>query len=92
MPRNCKDCGVDTFPRTHGSCEDYMVHHAIWLAAGMQDHRDGEGASAGCHNYLCVGCLEKRLGRELTAADFIDVPINRETDLDTPRLRARKRQ
>jgi hypothetical protein len=42
--------------------------------------------------FLCVGCLEKRLGRELTAEDFPDAPINHQHDLDTPRLAARKKQ
>jgi hypothetical protein len=44
--------------------EDFMVHDEIWAAAGMD------------RGYLCVGCLEARLGRELTRADFTDVPVN----------------
>lgn len=31
--------------------------------------------------FLCVGCLERRLGRLLTPADFTDAPVNR---LDCP--------
>jgi hypothetical protein len=42
--------------------------------------------------FLCIGCLEKRLGRELTAEDFPDCPINHQHDLDTPRLASRKKQ
>jgi hypothetical protein len=42
--------------------------------------------------FLCVGCLEKRLGRQLTAEDFPDYPINHQHDLDTPRLASRKKQ
>jgi len=40
--------------------EVYMVRDAIWKEAGME----GWG---GC---LCVGCLEKRLGRRLRPKDF----------------------
>jgi len=30
---------------------------------------------------LCIGCLEKRLGRMLHARDFTDVPINQVADM-----------
>lgn len=26
--------------------------------------------------FLCISCLERRLGRELVRADFIDAPVN----------------
>jgi len=72
----CVDCGINTSPRTgkrglrrKGRCESYMVQKAVWEEAGME--RDG--------GYLCIGCLERRLGRMLTPRDFTDVPIN---DLD----------
>lgn len=35
-----------------------MVHDEVWAAAGL-----GKGR-------LCVGCIETRLGRPLTRADF----------------------
>jgi hypothetical protein len=41
--------------------EVYMVHKAVWQKAGMEPW-------GGC---LCIGCLEKRLGRRLTAKDFL---------------------
>jgi hypothetical protein len=56
----CVDCGADT------SDEYYGVHDAVWLAANMAV--DG--------GMLCIGCLETRIGRNLTAVDFIDAPIN----------------
>lgn len=56
-----------------------MVAHALWAAA--------DGPARG---YLCVGCLERRLGRELTAADFMDVPLNEPLDCDSARLADRK--
>src|ERR1700682_327602 len=42
-------------------CEIYMIEPKVWEAAGM-------GPMAGC---LCIGCLEKRLGRILTPTDFL---------------------
>jgi hypothetical protein len=40
--------------------EVYTVKPEVWRAAGMDD-------LGGC---LCIGCLEKRLGRFLTPKDF----------------------
>jgi len=37
---------------------------------------------------LCIGCLEERLGRHLTADDFMDVPLN---DLSIPNTSSRLR-
>lgn len=79
----CTDCGINTHPGGHGRkrleqllaldwnnqgvevaygehTEVYMVKSAIWKAAGMTD-------MGGC---LCIGCLEKRIGRTLTPKDF----------------------
>jgi hypothetical protein len=77
----CVDCGINTAPSMFGReqmkqvfalalkgvkqvtdehSEVYTVKAAIWKAAGMKP--DG-----GC---LCVGCLERRIGRMLTPNDF----------------------
>lgn len=40
--------------------ETYIVHDHIWMAAGMEPW-------GGC---LCIGCLERRIGRRLTPEDF----------------------
>jgi hypothetical protein len=76
----CVDCGVNTAPsipdgpavriaiRLGGSlkyehtheCEIYSVKNALWRQAGMRPW-------SGC---LCIGCLEKRLGRQLQPKDF----------------------
>jgi hypothetical protein len=40
--------------------EMYTVRDAVWARAGMQP-------TGGC---LCVGCLEKRIGRRLKPKDF----------------------
>jgi hypothetical protein len=42
----------------------FMVTDEVWAAAG-----DPQGC-------LCVGCLEERIGRRLTRADFDEVPMN----------------
>ena len=44
-----------------------MVTDEAWSAANNKQ-RSG---------MLCIGCLENRLGRELTGEDFPDYPINR---------------
>lgn len=47
--------------------EVYTVRPAIWKRAGMEDW-------GGC---LCIGCLEKRIGRRLKPKDFLrDHPFN----------------
>lgn len=57
----CMDCGFDTC-----NTEFYMVHNELWLSAGMNT-RSG---------MLCIGCLEKRIGRTLTDNDFTDCLLN----------------
>jgi hypothetical protein len=81
---NCIDCGVNTAPgwstrvemekavlmqewqssgvrqQFHPDTEVYMVKPAVWKAAGMR----------GFDGCLCIGCLERRIGRTLVPADF----------------------
>lgn len=57
----CLDCRVDT-GKIH---EHYFIRTDVWLSVvesivGM----------------LCIGCLEQRLGRELTPDDFTDCSLN----------------
>src|SRR6516165_9738117 len=40
--------------------EIYQVRESVWKQSGMK-------AWGGC---LCIGCLEKRIGRQLTPKDF----------------------
>lgn len=75
---NCGDCGVDTAPK-NGSCEFYMVTHAVWKEA----QRDK------AMYFLCIGCLEQRLGRLLTSDDFSDVPLNYINGRNSERLNDR---
>jgi hypothetical protein len=78
---NCIDCGYNTWPgapprelaefllHRDGSypmtvtaeCEIYLVRDVVWKAAGMEPY-------GGC---LCIGCLEKRIGRTLKPRDFV---------------------
>ena len=68
------------------SCEDcasdydeyYMVQNDIWKPCGAGD------------GMLCIGCLEKRIGRKLRRQDFIDAPIN-EIDPERQSLRLQDR-
>jgi hypothetical protein len=77
----CVDCGVNTAPgmptrkeidvamliggeatlRIDDQSEVYVVTEEVWRATGL----DGWG---GC---LCIGCLEKRIGRRLKPGDFL---------------------
>jgi hypothetical protein len=86
----CVDCGTDTLPTGwHRRAEYYSVHDEVWAAAGMP-----------FEGFLCIGCLEVRVGRRLTRSDFTDAPVNdlRMSDMPryawtyrTPRLVARLR-
>ena len=78
----CVDCGVNTAPgcsnraeveqafklgresvnQTIGfDSEVYTVREAVWKKAGIEP-------MGGC---LCIGCLERRLGRRLKPKDFL---------------------
>lgn len=73
----CDDCGADAFN------EYYMVHDHLWPWPGTEP---------GAHNgpgMLCIGCLEVRIGRKLTADDFTDASINKPFPWLSQRLRTR---
>ena len=75
----CIDCGFETVPDI-GKCEWYMVHDAVWFAAGMPKRPIGyEG------DWLCIGCLERRLDRMLSRADF-KYPDSHNDECDTDRV------
>jgi hypothetical protein len=73
----CLDCEQPTTFVKEG-WEYYAVHDAIWFEANPKT----EGM-------LCIGCLERRLGRVLVPADFKDVPINQRSRSNSKRLNAR---
>jgi hypothetical protein len=60
--RLCDDCGRDG--------EDYMGRDDVWMAANPWN------AHGGLIRFLCLACLERRIGRALVASDFPDLPIN----------------
>jgi len=66
-PRCCADCGLDTIERG----EWFMVHDEIWQQAWGHIERGNPG-----RQILCIGCLERRIGRTLMACDFTDAPLN----------------
>lgn len=74
------DCHADVLPASYGQrAEWYMVKDPLWRAAGMTDE-----PGSMC-DFLCIGCIEARLGRELYADDFIDCPVNDLSISDIPR-------
>jgi hypothetical protein len=95
---DCIDCGTNTAPGSHAreeirqlhaagleakfihgeTTEIYMVRDRIWQAAGLEEWS----------GYVCIGCLEKRLGRQLRPKDFTDHVFN--TLPCTPRLQKRR--
>lgn len=72
----CLDCGIDTSSKT-GIGEYYHVHEPVWFEAFGRTYDpakwDPETTMAG---FLCIECLEARLGRSLTKSDFSDAPVN----------------
>jgi hypothetical protein len=71
----CIDCKRETTSTKPGALtENYSVHNRVWAAAGNPN------------GHLCIGCMEKRLGRKLTGADFPDMPVNNLANSDNPRL------
>lgn len=72
----CRDCGTETLSPEPGiRTEYYMVHDEIWSAAGAHSQA-----------FLCIGCLESRLGRQLHRGDFTDAGCNNLIVSDTPRF------
>jgi hypothetical protein len=57
----CLDCHDDVL----GAGEYYLLRDEVWLKANPQ--RQG---------MLCIGCVEKRLGRRLTPEDFQGAPLD----------------
>lgn len=57
----CEDCETSTL----NNYEYYMVKNEIWKTFGVGD------------GFLCIGCLENRIQRQLTSSDFTDCPLNK---------------
>ena len=57
---SCHDCGKDTFANDK---DYYMVKDDLW-----KEHGVGKG-------FLCIDCLEQRLGRKLELEDILLCPL-----------------
>jgi hypothetical protein len=99
---DCIDCGRDTAPHAPDGPELRAIYDRIGPYADYEVTVDSRAelytvkdhvwraskANGGC---LCIGCLEQRLGRELTPEDFDpDDILNRMPG--TPRLLKRRGQ
>ena len=82
-PMLCADCGFDTTDN-----EYYMVRNDVWEQALGRKYPPQPD-----HVFLCIGCLENRIGRTLSRRDFIDCPLNTHPDFRrSRRLRNRMRR
>ena len=61
MSFKCLDCNINT----NKIGEYYMINFKLWNKINPKD--DG---------MICVGCVEKRLGRKLKRNDFTICPLN----------------
>ena len=83
---DCVDCGINTAPaclnrvemeeavaalgdrwESEGVTQTIGVHSEIYIVRAAVWEKAGMGPMAGC---LCIGCLEKRIGRVLRPKDF----------------------
>jgi hypothetical protein len=62
----CFECGIDTIE----SGEYYLVREKVWLAACAWN------AKASGFDFLCIGCLESRLGRRLQPDHLTECELN----------------
>jgi hypothetical protein len=86
--RSGKHTGEYAYRRSIDLWEFYMVTEDVWKAAGMAASTVTDDKFDG--NFLCIGCLELRIGRRLSARDFTDCLVNAPDDpCNTPRLRDR---
>jgi hypothetical protein len=68
----CVDCGLGC----NVAGEWYMVNGSVWELAWRGRRKSWYSRVPG-QEVLCIGCLEARIGRTLSAGDFIpDVPAN----------------
>jgi hypothetical protein len=73
----CLDCHIDTMFILF---EYYVVYNEIWKQATEKHER---------LSMLCIGCLEKRLGRKLCKDDFKNCPVNKRFERKSQRLQER---
>ena len=64
----CKDCGCEVSPVRQGMRITWCISDKLWKKAGMKPQGR---RPLGTGEFLCIGCLEARIGRALTVADFM---------------------
>jgi hypothetical protein len=79
---DCLDCGTPLLPGGREPAREwFMLRPDAWAQTGLAPD-DG---------YLCVGCIERRIGRPLDGADLSgELPINQPNEADSPRTRELK--
>jgi hypothetical protein len=80
----CADCGAGAIT----IAEWYMVKTKVWDQAWAGRRKSWFKHAPG-QEILCIGCLEARIGRTLTADDFTDAPVNNPDETMSERLRDR---
>jgi hypothetical protein len=79
----CCDCSLGT----NVAREWYMVKPKVWKEAWTGRRKPWHELPG--QSVLCVGCLERRIGRTLCAADFADAVVNDPEGDISDRLRQR---
>src|SRR5262245_51716178 len=66
MHATCGSCGIDA--GWNGLGEWYTVRDCVWeqVWPGTSNSNKPAGKLTGLRYFLCIGCLEERLGRKLT--------------------------
>lgn len=75
--QNCVDCGAQAWQLREGwrvAHEDFYVHDALWDRVCPDDEVEEWVADGVTYRegrfVICIGCFERRLGRQLTREDF----------------------
>src|SRR5262249_28730908 len=84
----CDDCRVLLHVRGNGICS-FGGWDADWFM--VKDRVWHQGQRKGKCRFLCVGCLENRIGRKLTCHDFRRTAKVNFTNKKSTRLRHRMR-
>ena len=78
----CPDCGVHAWRQQESGREvheDFYVHNELWDRACPDDevieYVEGGLTFRNGNFVMCIGCFEKRLGRQLTREDFTVPPL-----------------
>lgn len=71
----CLDCGTNTF---ENNGDYYFLKNRLWRQLVAREER---------HGMLCRACVERRLGRPLTPADFRNQDTDDETDPEDQPMR-----